>query len=147
MKGNTLLTVLVFLVASAILVALTFEVRESTYTCLECRATWHKRTVGGFDRSRIEENDYSRSVQARDSGHQHHWCRYSCSKGRTLFSFYYACGRAHSVTDVPVEYHAAYARAVSPADLAATLRDLDSKDRQISSAAVEKIFRVSSEAP
>ena len=147
MKGNILLTTLILLGAIAAIVALNFEVTESSSTCLECRAMLHKRTAGGFDRSWIEENDYSRSVQARDSKHEHHWCRYGCTKGKTLFSFYYSCGRAHPVTLIPVESHAAYARAVSPAELAATLRDLDSRDKRISSAATEKICRVSDDAP
>ena len=53
----------------------------------------------------------------------------------------YSCGPGHPIYDVPVELQAAYARTVTPEQLAATLSEIDSKDKAIAKAATERIWK------
>jgi hypothetical protein len=137
-KGKTLL--IAFLSISVVSIALVYEDRQTTYTCLHCRATLHKRTVLGFDRSRIDLPPRFNAYPKPAEDHSHHWCASGSARTRSVFTVIYACGPRHPIWEVPVRDQDAYAASVPAAQFAATLRDIDSPDEAIASAAVDRMM-------
>src|SRR5215207_1921955 len=137
-KGKTLL--IGFLSVSVVSISLVYEDRQTTYTCLHCRATLHKRTILGFDRSRIDHPPRFNAYPRPAADHSHHWCDSHATFTHSFFATTYACGRPHPIWNVPVRVQDRFAETVPEGELAATLRDIDSPDQAIAEAAVYRMM-------
>lgn len=109
------------------------------YTCLECRSAFHKKSLFGFTIESIEPSDYSRKVFLNNPAHQHHWSWAGWTHEYSLTSVTYACGRRHPIFSLPILLQSDYASRVKPEEMKHDLELIDSKDRNIAEATVDRI--------
>ena len=129
------------IIASLVLIlAATYERGESSYTCLECRATQTKSRIFGMRSEKITTNSYSESVAAHDSSHQHQWRWCGSAHTTSLFSEMHACGRQHPIWQLPVPIQERYSKLVSESELHDALKAIDSPNRETAESAVNRVY-------
>jgi hypothetical protein len=124
----------------ALIVAATYSRSETSYTCLDCRATLTKRRICGIPSEEITPNKYSEFVLAHNSSHQHKWCWCGSEHTYTLSSVSFGCGRQHPIWQLPVSIQERYSQLVSESELHDTLRVIDSSNREAAESAVNQAY-------
>jgi hypothetical protein len=126
----------------AMLVATLFlDVYSTTeFTCLECRANLTKKRIYGVPISRITRHPYTTTYLASEPNHKHSWCWCGTRHSWSLLRVTRACGRRHPIWSLPIDIQAEYSRLVPASEMDATLRDIDSSDREKANAAADRAF-------
>lgn len=138
----------IVIVLGAILTAACFVTYSTTqYTCLECRALRTTRGLNHLSFSSFSLSDYSQAYLASHPTHLHHWCWCGSTQTYSLTSTTWACGKQHPIWSLPVDVQARFATMVSPEEFQRQLNAIDSADRNVGSAAAEKIFTQVLDAP
>jgi hypothetical protein len=130
---------LVFIVAAHF-----FEISDTQYSCLECRATLTKQKIGGIHFQHVSQHvsldSYSTSFLAHDPTHQHHWRWCGSTHSRSLTSESCARGRRHPIWMIPVSVQSEYSLLVPSSELHRSLQAIDSPDRKTADAAAKQVW-------
>jgi hypothetical protein len=134
--------VIVALLLGIVAAASFFNVYSTTaYSCLECRATLTKRRICGVPFQWAEQNSYSQAViSSSPAAHQHQWRWCGTTLSYSLTSFARSCGRQHSIWHLPIPIQAEYSHLVPASELHEMLQAIDSPDRKVAEATVNRVY-------
>ena len=140
MRSRKAIVIVASLIAS-VAAACFFDVYSTTaYSCLECRATLTKRRICGIPFQWAEPNSYSQAVLSNNPAHQHQWRWCGTTLSYSLTSFARGCGRQHPIWQLPVPVQAEYSHLVPASELRETLDAIDSPNRKVAEATVNKVY-------
>ena len=121
--------------------ALDLEIyRETSFTCLPCRAVDEKQRICGFSFESIKYDEFSAQLLGSAPVHQHEWRYCGSTHTTSLLTFAYGCGRRHPIWDIPPKAQLRYKELVSDTQYEETLTATDSQDRNAAEAAAAQLL-------